>query len=185
LRFSITERPSCSRLDEVKRTGYQTNTTAIIAAKFHRERETILQLPGRLVDVADLFVGFRNLIFHLCELFALLIDETPTPLQFLVHRESEIKHSANHRERDNKCDYFGARIDLAHQFACELTEKDFRVVAPGSRCRFDGSGFDKRRHMCFTTGLRSYGRKVADRVEVQHEFRVADAQLVAVAYLVS
>src|SRR5262249_14973387 len=49
--FGITQRATGSSLDKVERTRNQANPTAVLTAQLHGQRETVLQLFGRLVDV--------------------------------------------------------------------------------------------------------------------------------------
>ena len=81
---------------------------------------------------------------------ALVVDQPPASLELPVHREAEIKDAADESDRDREGDQLGARVDLADEFASELAQEDFRIVASRRCRRFNCRRFDKRRNVGFT-----------------------------------
>src|SRR5205085_3541337 len=152
-----------------------------LTAEFHSQRKTVLQLPGRLVDVSDLPVGLADLISEVALLHAQVVELPSTTLHLLVHREAEIKHTANQRQRNRECYELGAGTDFTNELARKFTQEHFRVIAPGGRRRFYSRCFDERCDVRLSRGGGYDCGQVPNGKEVQHQLRVFDAKLVAVA----
>ena len=104
----------------------------------------------------------------------------PALLEFFEDGEAQIERAADEHECKQECDELGAGIDLAHQFARELAQEYFGVVAPRCGCGFDSCILNERRDVNIRAALRHERRRRAQREKLQREIRVGELHLIAV-----